>query len=256
MRVHIVGCPRSGTTLVTELMRYAFDFAGAADHEQSLFDPIPHDLSPYLTKKPADTIRIGRAFEADENLYVIALVRDPRAVITSVHWSHPDLYFVGFSRWQTYVQHIRRYADHPRYLVIRYEDLLAEPAEQQARIAQLLPQLKQLRDFSNYPDGIEDLHEHAEKALGGIRPFDNTRIDAWRTHLGRVRREYESSPAFQKELEAFGYEANTQWTTSLAEAEPSGESYKDSVDKWPNRWEIRLRYWFKTRRYLDALPKI
>ena len=95
-RVHVVGCPRSGTTLMTELLRYAYEFAGAADHERSLFDPIPAGLSPYLTKKPADTIRIQRAFTEDENLHVVALVRDPRAVITSVHWSHPDQYFVGF----------------------------------------------------------------------------------------------------------------------------------------------------------------
>ena len=62
-RVHVVGCPRSGTTLMTELLRYAYSFAGAAEHERSLFDPIPAELSPYLTKKPADTIRIGKAFD-------------------------------------------------------------------------------------------------------------------------------------------------------------------------------------------------
>ena len=127
IRVHVVGCPRSGTTLVNELLRYAYDFAGASDHEQTLFAPIPQDVSPYLSKKPADTIRIGRAFEHDEQLYVIALIRDPRAVITSKHWSHPDMYFVGFERWLHYANIISGYQDHPRYLVVRYEDDLGIP---------------------------------------------------------------------------------------------------------------------------------
>ena len=87
---------------MTELLRYAFTFEGAAGHERSLFDDIPANASPYLTKKPADTIRISRAFKHDENLHVIALIRDPRAVITSIHWSHPDVYFVGFARWKAY----------------------------------------------------------------------------------------------------------------------------------------------------------
>lgn len=253
LRVHVVGCPRSGTTLMTELLRYAYDFAGAAGHERSLFDSIPQDESPYLTKKPADTIRIGKAFEGDDNLYVIALVRDPRAVITSVHWSHPDLYFVGFSRWKAYAEEIRRYTSHPRYLLVRYEDLLSDPDGQQQRITQMLPLLKKTRDFSVYPEGIEELHEHSEKALGGVRPFDTSRVDAWREHLGRIRAEYEAHPAFQFELEAFDYEPDASWAECLNTATPGGESYKDSVDQWPGKWEVRLRYWLKTRKYLKAL---
>ncbi len=75
-RVRVVGCPRSGTTLMTQLLRYAYLFAGATEHERSLFGDIPETLSPYLTKKPADTVRIGNVFEQDENLFIIALIRD------------------------------------------------------------------------------------------------------------------------------------------------------------------------------------
>ena len=252
IRVHVVGCPRSGTTLMTELLRYAYDFAGAADHEKSLFDTVPSDLSPYLTKKPADTVRIGRAFEGDPNLYVVALIRDPRAVITSVHWSHPDMYFVGYRRWRLYAQEIRRHAAHPRYLLIRYEDLLHDPNAIQQRVSEHLPFLQQLRDFANYPEGIEHLHEHAEKALGGIRPFDTSRIEAWRDHLPRVRSELDNNAGLQTDLEAFGYEPDADWQQCLSGVQPAGSSYKDDGDRWPNSWEVALRYWWRTRRYLRS----
>lgn len=249
-RVHVVGCPRSGTTLMTELLRYAFHFEGAAGHERSLFDEIPSDESPYLTKKPADTIRIGRAFENDDYLYVIALIRDPRAVITSIHWSHPDVYFVGFNRWKAYADQINRYAEHPRYLLVRYEDLLDDPDAVQQFIASKLPFLKQTRPFSDYPEGIEALHHHSEKALGGIRPFDQSRLNAWREHLGRIRAEYDVNPGFQAALEMFDYEQDNAWADCLTGVTTEGSSYKDAVDEWPKNWEVALRYWVKTNRYL------
>ncbi len=249
-RVHVVGCPRSGTTLMTELLRYAFHFEGAAGHEKSLFDRIPQNESPYLTKKPADTIRIGRAFEQDPQLHVIALIRDPRAVITSIHWSHPEVYFVGFARWKAYADKIQHYAKHPRYLVVRYEDLLKDPDVIQAEVSNKLPFLKQTRPFSDYPEGIETLHHHSEKALGGIRPFDQSRLEAWREHLGRVRAEYDSTPGFQTALEQFNYEKDTAWTECLDGVAPEGRSYKDAVDKWPGSWEVGVRYFLKTNRYL------
>lgn len=252
IRVHIVGCPRSGTTLMTELMRYAYQFAGAADHEQTLFAPIPADLSPYLSKKPADTIRIGHAFEKDENLHVIALIRDPRAVITSKHWSHPDMYFVGFARWRHYADVIARYQNHPRYLLIRYEDLLHDPDGQQQRVNQHLPFLQQERVFSAYPEGVESLHNHAEKALGGVRPFDTSRINAWQEHLGRIKREQLANADFQQALEQFGYETDDSWLSCLQDVEPAGSSYKDRTEAWPKSWEIGIRYWWRTRRYLAA----
>ena len=246
-----MGCPRSGTTLMTELLRYAYSFAGAAEHERSLFDPIPAELSPYLTKKPADTIRIGKAFELDEELYIVALIRDPRAVITSVHWSHPDMYFVGFKRWQLYAAAIQQYQDHPRYLTVRYEDLLHDPDAQQQRLDRCMPFLQQTRTFSDYPAGIEQLDQNAEKALRGVRPFDTSRIEAWREHLPRVKGEWQANPALQDALVQFGYEKDDAWLECLTDVTAhTGASYKDAGDQWPKSIETRWRYWMRTRRYL------
>ncbi len=235
---------------MTELLRYSYAFAGGSDHEQSLFDALPDGLSPYLTKKPADTIRIGRAFERDDQLYVVALVRDPRAVVTSVHWSQPDTYFVGFARWLAYAEVIKRYASHPRCLVVRYESLLEDPATEQDRVDAHLPFLERRRRFDAYPEGIETLHHHATKALNGVRPFETERVAAWREHLGRVAAEVRANPEFTRSLIEFGYEPDDSWLAELEGIAPSGSSYKDGTERGLNKLDVQFRYWLKTRRYL------
>ncbi|MEM7080139.1 MAG: sulfotransferase domain-containing protein [Pseudomonadota bacterium] len=249
--MHVVGCPRSGTTLLTELLRYAFDFAGATPHETSLFDPIPAHLSPYLTKKPADTVRIGRAFLGDEDLHVIAVLRDPRAVVSSRHKARPGQYYVGFARWLLYAQTIEAFTTHPRYLVVRYEHLLQEPDGVQRQIATFLPHLQQIRQFSRYPEGVGELHEHSQNALNGVRSFDASRINSWQGHLPRIKQEWQRNPDMPKVLIDHGYEEDDAWVEQLADVEAlDGESYKDAGDPAHKRLEVMLRYWWKTRRYL------
>lgn len=250
-RVHVVGCPRSGTTLLTELLRYAYDFAGATSHETSLFDDCPSDLSPYLTKKPADTIRIGKAFLADEALYAIAVLRDPRAVVSSRHKARPDQYYVGFARWLLYAQTIDAFAGHARYLVVRYEDLLRDPERVQAQVSHHLPFLRQVRAFAQYPEGVGDLHEHSKNALNGVRAFDASRIDSWRAHLPRIKQEWQRNPNLPEVLTRYGYEPDATWLNTLESVEAlDGDSYKDAGDPPHKRLEVAIRYWWKTRRYL------
>src|SRR5262245_1605368 len=144
-RVHIVGCHRSGTTLLTQLMWYGFRFDARAEHEASLFDPIPHGISTYLSKKPPDTVRINRVFARDPDLFVIAMVRDPRDVITSRHPRKPDVYFSSFWRWERYLRAIQAMQGHPRYVVLRYEELLANPDGTQEHIAREFSFLARIR---------------------------------------------------------------------------------------------------------------
>ena len=237
---------------MTELLRYSYPFGGATDHEQSLFEPITGGY-PYLSKKPADTVRIARAFEADPQLFVIALVRDPRSVVTSVHWSHPDVYYVGFGRWRFYADTIARLSNHPRYCVVRYEDLVRDPAAEQQRVEERVPCLPaRRRAFAAFPDGASELHDHASKALNGVRPFDASRIDAWRAHLPRVRAELDANPDLPRWLERFGYEPDDAWAVELEGIEPAGRSYKDAPARGLKRLDRGLRDWRNERRYLKS----
>jgi hypothetical protein len=251
-RIHIVGCRRSGTTLMMELLWLGFRFSGRDIHESSVFETIPAGETLYLTKKPPDTTRIRHIFQADGQLHVIAMLRDPRAVITSRHTSRPDVYFAGYRRWCEYVAAIERLRGHPRFMIIRYEDLLRDPDATQAAIARRFPFLQAVRPFSSYPLG-SDVPEPAAASLNGVRPFDVSRIDGWKAHLPRVKGQLQRHPQMTEDLVRTGYESDTTWTEILHGVEPYTQDYKDEGPGLLRRLETGFRFWLKTRRYLRQL---
>ena len=98
IRLHVVGCARSGTTLMAELIATCFAGLGHGEHELSIFRPAPAEHRVYVSKKPSDVKRIGPLLRADPDLFVINVHRDPRAVITSTLGpGHP--YRIPFENW-------------------------------------------------------------------------------------------------------------------------------------------------------------
>ncbi len=251
-RVHVVGCYRSGTTLMMELLWYAYPFTGRSEHEAPLFRPVPAGQTLYLTKKPPDTIRIERAFLADEKLHVVAMVRDPRSVATSRHASFPDVYFAGFGRWLEYQAVIERLSEHPRWLAVRYEDLLRDPEAVQARIEAAFPFLHRQRSFAAFPEGT-DVPGRAGISLGGARGLDPSRTEAWRQHLPRIRAQMDDHPEVADRLVSLGYEADHSWMACLEGVAPHRQRHKDHAPHFFKSLEARMRYWLKTRRYLRNL---
>jgi hypothetical protein len=251
-RVHVVGCYRSGTTLMMELLWYAYDFSGRCEHEAPLFRQIPEGERLFLTKKPPDTIRIEQAFRADEQLFAIAMVRDPRAMATSRHAKFPDVYFSGFGRWLEYQKAIERLAEHPRWLIVRYEDLLTHPQSVQAAIEARFPFLKRQRDFDRYPEGA-DVPDKAGVSLGGARKIDPSRAAAWREHLPRIKDQLEKHPAVAEKLIELGYEPDHSWQECLEGVTPQRQKHKDEAPHIFKALEARFRYWVRTRRYLKSL---
>jgi hypothetical protein len=250
--VHIVGCRRSGTTLMMELMWLCYAFSGRDEHEVSVFEPIPEGQTLYLTKKPPDTLRIERIFLADDNLHVIAMLRDPRAVITSRHASRPDAYFAGYRRWAEYVDAIDRLKDHPRFLIVRFEDLVTDPDATQAAVSARFPFLQKKLDFSAYPEGA-DVPEAAAQSLNGVRPFDPARLDGWKAHLPRIKGQLMAHPGMTDDLIRTGYESDDGWLSLLDGVAPYTQEYKDAGPGFWRSRETGFRFWLKTRRYLKAL---
>src|SRR5262245_13347049 len=90
-RLHLVGCPRSGTTLMMELMKTCFKHDACCEHEESLFHEPSGNPGLYFSKQPTDIRYLHRVFLRDPNLFVVNLLRDPRDVISSRHQSKPGL---------------------------------------------------------------------------------------------------------------------------------------------------------------------
>ena len=250
-RVHIIGCYRSGTTLLMELLWQCYAFSGRADHEQSLLDPLPAGETLYLSKKPPDTIRIERAFLGDADTFLIAMLRDPRAVVASRHESRPDFYFRGFRHWRECARAIRRLRGHPRCLVVRFEDLLGDPDGVQQTIEGRFAFLDRRSRFSDYPDGIE-VGKRAERSLRGVRHLDPSRISAWHDHLPRIKGQLAAYPELAASLVEFGYEPDDSWSRKLEGVSVHIQTYKEFGPHLLKRWETALRYRLRTRAYLRS----
>ena len=248
-RVHIIGCYRSGTTLLMELMWHCYAFSGRAEHEASLLQSPPVGETLYLSKKPPDTIRIERAFLRDEQTFLIAMLRDPRAVVTSRHASRPGVYFRGFRYWRECARAIRRLSAHPRCLVVRFENLVSEPDAVQQTIERRFGFLERRAHFSGYPAGVEP-GERAQRSLRGVRPFDPSRIAGWKDHLPRIKAQLVAHADLAASLIEFGYEPDDAWTAELRGVAPHAQTYKEESPHLLKRWETAWRYRRKTRAYL------
>ena len=232
-----------------ELMWRSFVFSGRAGHEASLLDPPPAGERLYLSKKPPDTTRIEGAFLRDDETFLLAMLRDPRAVVASRHASRPDVYFRGFRHWRDSARAIRRLETNPRCLVVRFEDLLVEPNGVQAAIERRFGFLERRARFSDYPDGVET-GERAGRSLGGLRRLDASRIGGWKDHLPRIRAQLDAHPDLASSLIEFGYEPDSAWTMQLEGTSPHVQRYKEKRPHLLKRWETALRYRLRTRAYL------
>lgn len=232
-----------------ELLWRSFAFSGRAEHEASLLDIPPAGETLYLSKKPPDTVRIERAFRRDAETFLIAMLRDPRAVVSSRHGSRPDVYFRGYRHWRECARAIRRLRDHPRCLVVRFEDLVTGPDAVQQAIEGRFDFLERRARFSDYPAGVAVAAE-VRKSLGEARRLDRSRIAAWKEHLPRIKSQLAAHPDLVSALIEFGYEPDDAWTSMLKDVRSHVQRYKEDDPHIFRRLEAALRYWYRTRVYL------
>ena len=249
-RLHIVGCPRSGTTLMKELVCTCFVNDGCCEHEMSIFQQPKIDGDLYISKQPNDIRQLRHIFSRDDALYIIYLSRDPRAVITSRHHSGQADYFCNYRIWRECQMAALRYAGHPRFLELRYEDLVHSPDGVQNKIQAHFPFLLQRHPFSGY-----QLHAKpsaaARMAMHDLRQISPVSLDKWRDHLPRVSEQYQRWPEMAQELVRLGYEPDESWLEDL-----QGVEAKTFFCRYPERrpylkeWEKALRVYLKSRHYL------
>ena len=252
-RLHIVGCPRSGTTLLMELVSTCFDSSGYCAHELSIFEPLENPGPLYFSKQPNDIKQIGHIFHRDPGLNIIYLGRDPRAVMTSKHRENPGQYFCNYRVWSECDRAAQRYWEHPRFLPLRYEDLVTRPDEVQKGICAHFDFMESRYPFSEYhlhatPSG------DASRAMNGLREIDLDSLAKWRQHLPRVAEQLQRHPALANDLVRLGYEPDRRWLEALAGVEPVVYPCRYPERRpYLKEWEKSIRVYFKSRRYLQRL---
>ena len=241
-RIHIVGCsPRSGTTLLAEMMAACFEIDLYVEHEAHVHAWPPSGGRVFLTKHPGDIVAVEPALRLLPRLFVVVMVRDPRDIVCSRHRADPDRYWCGLNYWKAYVPWIRRLSGHPRVTTVRYEDLVSDPDGVQERLMQAMPWLVRRAPFREF-HGHARASSRSRAALGGVRPVSRSSIGSWRAHKPRVAGQIRQHGSISADLIEFGYEVDAEWESELEEVVPD---LKPS--HWPEHTEAIERRRRKAR---------
>ncbi|NVO28002.1 sulfotransferase domain-containing protein [Donghicola sp. C2-DW-16] len=225
-RIHVVGSsPRSGTTLLFELLTSCFEIEKFGDHEVSLFHA-PREVSgPYASKKPTDLVHATRVIRWDKALHVIYMQRDPRDIVVSEHGSRRGEYWCDFNVWQHNQRLVPKISDNARFYECRYENLVRDPDAEQARIAAAFPFLRMKHRFSEF-EQVSKTSDQANLALKGVRAISSASVGTWRKNLPRVAAQLIAHPEMAEAVVSAGYASDTRWTESIQGITPD---HRESV---------------------------
>ena len=191
--IYVCGFPRSGTSMFYLMLRATVTKYQFFDQEM----PADAATGNTITKRPLDMYRNYRGKRA------IILVRDPRSVLTSKHWSNPDEYFVSADKCLRHKGLLAMWdavKRKPGYR-LHYEDVVADPDQIQYELGQ---------EFGfEYSGWFSDFHKadipmKLERPLNGIRPVDNGHD--WREHMPRIEDQFKRFPQLFDVLLEMGYE--------------------------------------------------
>jgi hypothetical protein len=206
-RAHIVGCERSGTSMLTYAM-VAFDNAIIHDRETSLWNypSVGESVGIYYTGKfrlnppllvtkrnaawwKPDRIERLVWFVRRYGVYVVNLIRDPRDVLTSKHPLDPRRFYVEPQLWldeMSATEQLMAALDgYDKKMTVRYEDIVSSPDDVQAQFCRAfgfglrngITSWKHLSTNVKRIGGIE----HMIPYMHQLRDFDPATIGKWRS---------------------------------------------------------------------------
>jgi hypothetical protein len=224
-RIHIVGSgPRTGTTLIAEMIIACFEIDLHTEHEDSIYTWPPCRGNIFLTKKPRDILVIEPILRIMRNLCVIYMVRDPRDMIVSKHKRDPERYWANLQFWKTYTAYGRRLQSHPRFISVRYEDLLTQPGQIQDYLMKRMPFLIKKASFNSY-------HKIAQPSKDSM-----------------VAGQLQLHGSISEDLIAYGYEQDAAW-----EKELEGIGPDLSAGHFPDNFTVkRVKHWDRGK-YVKAI---
>ena len=230
-RIHIVGCARSGTTLLYFALS-GFRNTLLYEKEVSVWnwpglkktlqlvkekgfqkDPVflitKRNATWYVPEKLERLLQYVNHFR----IGLIYLVRDPRDVLTSKHKLHPKQYYVDFQTWQysiragEYLQ--QQLKGDSGLMVLRYEDLVQRIDQVEERLKstfglQLRPDVASLGDLEKYLDN-QARSSKMVQYMHQLRNFDPSSINKWKNDPEKCEylKAIWEDPTKRRELETF-----------------------------------------------------
>lgn len=205
MKVIITGCARSGTTMLTHLMRYFYSTNVIVEDEAHPFDygDYNHKDHVLVIKKPFLQSNHIEYFSLQELLVsgwrVIWMLRDGRDVICSKQ--DGNNFHVEPERWIEANQRFLELYNSRQVMAIRYSELVRKTYQQMLRISDFINQDFQ-RDFDLWWQQVDT----TDPMNVGIkpRPISAQSIGNYRNYPDRVAAVLQNYE-FKKLLNIFGY---------------------------------------------------
>ena len=229
--VFIVGCGRSGTTLMLSLLG-AHPSIHSVKKETGIFLHSPISSFRYLDKwwrilklyhfylkyekvekeslrlceKTPRHVRfiprIRKVFQG--NARIIHMVRDGRDVVTSYHPGENEFH-VPISRWVNDVQFARKQEGNQDFLTVRYEDLVLDFTNTLNRVMKFLAEEvhPDQKDYHNK----SSVKRHGAFDNGIVRPIESDSINKWKfdSELEKRAKELEADSDAKDLLLHYGY---------------------------------------------------
>ena len=173
-----------------------------------------HELM--LTKKPDDIFWIDevRDFYRTRSATprFVVMLRDPRAVLTSVHAKYKG-YYVSCERWRAIYDQYCYARTSPDVMTVKFEELVTTPAIVQETFSEFIGWRPE-GSFERFHEAVPETFSAAP--LNGVRPLDPFSVDRWRAprHRERRREILRGIPELPEILIEMGYERDSQWVQS------------------------------------------
>jgi hypothetical protein len=240
MERHIVitGQPRSGSTLLYNMLRHTLQGFGLFDAEVPAAGKL-HLSGSHCSKRPKDifdTPNIMKVNRGRKRIDLIVTIRDPRDVLTSRHNSVPDDYFIGADYCYFVPERGKPTLTDPGYLhiqkaildvargdlfpqgifLMKYEQLVSDPEGIQRLLATQL-NLRFEGRFSEFHK--QKLPTKLTKPLNGVRAVEIGRRRRWAApeHRARIIDQFTRFPVLHDVVEGMGYEQDRGWFEELVQ---------------------------------------
>ena len=210
----------------------------------------PREFLAVGEKTPAHIADATELLEKFPECHAIQIVRDPRAVLASYRGVKigTNQAVAVIREWQGAWQAHQALANHPRYLLIRYEDLVADSESVLHKVCATLevPFDENMLAFHARADkGFAEEQAHHQSTL---KPLFRSSLDAWKQKLPAWQLTLVEAH-LQEGMAAHGYEI------FAADRKPKAWDYllSDSLDRLHRHAVRRPRQLLKRRRALKRL---
>lgn len=228
MRHHVViaGYPRSGTTLLYNMLRETVKGYQTFDREMKASEARRQAIQGcIISKRPTDVADAPELKRRYPDIQFILCIRDPRCVLVSEHDHARGYYKISWDKALKtnrrkgimgtspgLIERHYRVLQVPNPVVVYYEDLVRDPEMEQNKLSWLFG-FRYTGSFLNVHN--ERPPERLALQLNGVRPPETSRIAAWREHPRRIQEQFAECPQLFDLLKFWGYESDDSWIEDL-----------------------------------------